>query len=131
MTVNARAPRSKPAPSRAPAGKPSRWLIGTWKSDKAATVAAWGTHPPGSPEFQRSLHDRLGTLVNKYTAKRSTSTTPEWESTVPYRVLWENADALFLVYGKKDEEHGLLVTFASPQQYWVHVGRYIEFFRKQ
>ncbi len=114
-----------------PEGTPSQWLIGTWQSDKAATVAAWGSYPPGSPEFQRMLDEGLGILINGYTAKRSTSRTAQWESTVPYRVLWENSDSLLLVYGKRGKENGQLITFTSPEQYWVHVGRYVEFFRKQ
>ena len=117
--------------ARLPAGSPSAWLLGTWRSDKQATVHAWGKYPPGSPAYQRILEESLGILVNRYTAKRSYSKTSDWESVVPYRVLWENADSLLLVYGRRGDERGELISFASPTQYWVHVGRYWEFFTKQ
>ena len=113
------------------AGKPSTWLLGTWLSDKKATVSAWGEYPPGSPAFQAILNDGLGKLVNRYTAKRSYSLSTGLESVVPYKVLWENEDSLFLVYGRKHEEQGQFIVFASPEQYKVQVGRYVEFFSKQ
>jgi hypothetical protein len=111
---------------------PSQWLLGTWKSDKEATVAAWGDYPPGPPAFQAFLHKNLGLLTVRYTAKRSHSQgSDDWSAIAPYRVVWENRDSLLLVYGKKGDERGELLTFTSPSQYWVHVGRYWEFFAKQ
>jgi hypothetical protein len=113
-----------------PVGEPSAWLIGTWQSDKEATASGWGKYPPGSPEFQTILNECLGKLVNRYTAKRSYSSYEGHESVVPYKVLWENDDSLFLVYGRKGQEQGRFMVFTSPSQYWVHVGRYVEFFAK-
>lgn len=77
------------------------------------------------------LEEGLGQLISKYTAKRAFSRLPGWESVVPYRVLWENKDSLLLVYGCPDDERGQLITFASPTQYGLHVGRYVEYFSKQ
>jgi hypothetical protein len=116
---------------RSTPGKPSAWLQGTWQSDKTATVSAWAKYPPGSPAFQALLNEGLGKLINRYTAKRSYSIGEGFQSVVPYRVLWENEDSLFLVYGRKHEELGLFVVFTSPEQYWIQVGRHVEFFAKQ
>ena len=102
-----------------------------WRSDKETTISGWGKYPPGSPNFQSILNAELGKLVNRYTAKRSYSSHGGHESVVPYRVIWENDESLFLVYGRKGEEQGQFVSFTSPSQYWVHVGRYVEFFSKQ
>jgi hypothetical protein len=112
-------------------GKPSAWLIGTWRSDRDATVAAWGKQAPGSKKFQAFLLDGLGKLVQRYTAKRSYAEFEGGASSTPYRVLWENNDSLLLVYGTKADERGMLITFTSPHQYWVHAGRYLEYFSKQ
>jgi hypothetical protein len=102
-----------------------------WRSDKEATISGWGKYPPGSPDFQSILNEGLGKLVNRYTAKRSYSSHGGHESVVPYKVIWENDASLFLVYGRKGEEQGQFVSFTSASQYWVHVGRYVEFFAKQ
>lgn len=118
-------------PAAALKGSPSAWLVGTWKSDKDATVAAWGETPPGSIGFQTFLIEGLGKLIQRYTAKRSYAEYEGNGSSTPYRVLWENSDTLLLVYGTKKDERGMHLTFASPDQYWVHAGRYIEFFARQ
>ncbi len=112
-------------------GSPSTWLLGTWRSDKEATVAAWGENPPGSMKFQTFLLEGLGKLTQRYTARRSYAGYEGNESSSPYRVLWENKDSLLLVYGTKKDERGIQITFASQEQYWVHVGRYIEYFARQ
>ena len=110
---------------------PSTWLLGMWKSDKEATIAAWGKHPPRPEGFRTMLMESLGKLVQRYTAKRSYAGFEGSGSWASYRVLWESKDCLFLVYGARKDERGLLLTFASPSQYWVHVGRYVEYFSKQ
>ena len=110
---------------------PSAWLLGTWRSSKEATVAAWGEHPPGSQKFQAFLLESLGQLVQRYTTKRSYAAYEGTGSWSPYRVPWENKDSLLLVYGTRKDERGMVLTFASPDQYWVHVGRYVEYFARQ
>ena len=110
---------------------PSTWLLGTWQSDKIATVAGWGKYPPASIEFQELLERTLGKLVIRYTTKRS-YTEFEGEKTVsPYRVLWENKNSLFLVNGRMGQEQGELLNFVSPNQYWISAARYMEFFTKR
>jgi hypothetical protein len=49
--------------------RPADWLIGTWRSDKEATVAAWGKSPPGSPAFQKILLRHLGRQVVEFFSK--------------------------------------------------------------
>ncbi len=119
------------APGYASNGKPSTWLIGTWRSDREATVAAWGKHAPGSKKFEAFLVAALGQLVQRYTARRSHTEFEGVASSTPYRVLWENKDSLLLVYGTKADERGMLITFTSPHQYWVHASRYVEYFSRQ
>jgi hypothetical protein len=110
--------------------RPADWLIGTWRSDKERTVAAWGKSPPGSPAFQKILLRDLGKLTLKYTAKRSWSSFDGDASSEPYRVVWQSSSSVFVVSGRKRSESGQLVSFESPSVYWVHVGKFVEFFSK-
>jgi hypothetical protein len=109
---------------------PRDWLMGTWQSDREKTIAAWGNHPPGSPPFQAILLRELGELVIRYTAKRRNSGVAGENNWTSYRVLWASNDSLFLVYGPKRKESGQSIHFVSPIEYWVHAGRYIEYFTK-
>ena len=110
--------------------RPADWLIGTWRSDKERTVAAWGESPPGSPAFQKILLRDLGKLTVRYTAKRSSASFDGHDSSERYRVVWQSSSSVFVVSGPKRSESGQLVSFESPSVYWVHVGRFVEFFSK-
>lgn len=109
---------------------PAQWLLGTWRSDKASTVAKWGKHPPGSPEFQAILLRDLGTLELQYTPKRLTNAFGESRTRTPYRLVWATATEAFVLHGRSAEERGEHLHFMSPNQYWVHAGTFIEFFTK-
>ena len=110
--------------------RPSEWLIGTWRSDKERTVAGWGKYPPGSPGFRKILLRDLGKLMFRYTAKRSTSVFEGVSATSPYCVLWQSQQCAFLVSGQKGSEEGQLLNFETPSVYWVHVGKFVEYFSR-
>jgi hypothetical protein len=109
---------------------PSQWLIGTWRSDRDRTIQEWGPSPPGSKRFQELLRRDLGRLTVRYTERRTISLVDGRGSWTTYRVAWESSAAAFIVYGAKRRESGVLVHFVSPTQYWVHAGRYVEYFAK-
>lgn len=112
------------------ASRPSNWLIGTWRSDKELTVAGWKGYPPASPAFQKILLRELGKLTFEYTAQRVTSLYEGVSVAASYRVVWESGESTFIVSGTKSNESGQLINFVTPSRYWVHVGRYVEYFTK-
>jgi hypothetical protein len=109
---------------------PSDWLIGKWQSDRSKTIEAWGDFPPGSSAFQASILRDLGRLVIKYDGQESTSECFDSTTTKAYRVAWQSADSAFVVTIAEDEEFGQHIHFASPVLYWVHTGRFVEYFSK-
>ena len=115
---------------RAHSGAPTQWLIGTWRSDRERTIREWRSCPPGSKQFQELLLRDLGKLTVRYTERRTQSSVDARGRWTTYRVVWHSAASAFIVYGPKRQESGLLVNFVSPTEYWVHAGRYVEYFTK-
>lgn len=109
---------------------PSSWLIGRWQSDRERTLREWGDSPPGSADFQRLIQRDLGKLFITYDGHASTTAFEETSTSSPYQVLWHSKDSVFLVTGSGEEAFGTLLHFQSPTVYWVHTGRFIEFFSK-
>ncbi len=108
----------------------ANWLIGKWRSDRSKTIEAWGDSPPGSSAFQASILRDLGKLVITYEAKESTSECFDSITTNAYRVAWQSTDSAFVVTVTEDGEFGQHIHFASPVLYWVHTGRFAEYFSK-
>lgn len=104
--------------------QPSEWLIGTWQSDKEATMAAWSNR---SPKFLSLMEQRLGKFRRRFTAKRAFSIMQEGTLSQSYRVLWQNRESIFLVHGRKDQERGEIIYFISPDLFHVEIG---EFFKR-
>lgn len=112
--------------------KPANWLVGTWRSDKKRTIEAWGKHPPASAKFRRSFVPDLGKMTISYDAKFARTKFHEVDETNRYRVIWQSRDAAFVVFGlAKADQSGQLINFETPDLYWVHCGRFIEYFSKQ
>jgi len=111
-------------------GSPALWLLGAWRSDRERTVEAWGQHAPGSCDFQRVLLRDLGKLQVRYDGSMSVSNFDGQKTIAPYRIVWQTKDQAFVVLGRDEEESGQHLHFNSPMEYWVHVGRFVEFFRK-
>jgi hypothetical protein len=110
---------------------PSDWLIGTWRSDKQRTVEAWGKYPPRPLKFQTAMLRELGRLTFRYSGKRVTSTNGNLRRTEAYHIVWQSPKYAFLVFGPKKEESCQLLHFEAPGLYWVHTGRFVEFFSKE
>ena len=104
--------------------QPSEWLIGTWQSDKEATLAAWSNR---SPKFLSFMEKRLGKFRRRFTTKRAFSIMQDETSSQSYRVLWQNKESIFLVHGRKDQERGEIIHFVSPDLFRVEIG---EFFKR-
>jgi hypothetical protein len=49
---------------------------------------------------------------------------------MPYRVVWQDAASLFIVYCSGQTESGEIITFVSRSTYYVQRGGYVEFFSK-
>lgn len=109
---------------------PRQWLIGAWRSDRERTIREWGAHPPGSKQFQELLLRSLGTLTVRWTERRTISLVEGRGSWTSYRIVWHSQSSAFVAYGPKRRESGLLLNFVSPTEYWVHGGRYVEYFAK-
>ena len=105
-------------------------LIGEWRSDRKRTIEAWRGYPPGSPKFQKILRRDLGKLSLRYTKSRCFSDFEGMRSSERYRVVWTGKDSLFVVSCSGPQEAGQHIHFSSPTQYWVHVGKYWEYFTK-
>lgn len=109
------------------------WLPGTWRSNRRKTVAGW-IWPPGKKgaACRRIMEPAFGKLTFRYTKKRVywRFDTPKFSYT-PYRIVWSNSDTVFLVSGEKASESGLLLHFVSKDEFWVHAGRGIEWFRRR
>jgi hypothetical protein len=113
-------------------GKPANWLLGTWRSDKERTIEAWGKHPPASARFRRTFVPDLGKMTITYGTKLSRTRFHEFDETNPYRVVWQSSDTVFVVFGRtKSDQSGQLIYFKAPDVYWVHCGRFVEYFSKQ
>jgi hypothetical protein len=112
--------------------KPADWLVGTWRSDKKRTIEAWGKYPPASAKFRRSFVPDLGKMTISYGAKVAKTKFYEVDESNPYRVIWQSRDTVFVVFGRaKADQSGQLIYFKTPDVYWVHCGRFIEYFSKQ
>jgi hypothetical protein len=109
---------------------PANWLLGKWRSDRERTIQGWGDFPLGSVAFQSSVQRDLGKLTITYDGHAS-STEFDGSSTLnQYSVVWQSHDAAFVVTGIGDEQSGNHIHFLSPAVYWVHTGRFVEYFCK-
>ena len=102
---------------------PSDWLIGTWQSDKEATLAAWSNR---SSKFLSFMESRLGKFQRRFTAKRAFAIMQESTSSQGYRILWQNQESIFLVHGPKGQEHGEIIHFLSPNRFRVEIGEHFK-----
>jgi hypothetical protein len=72
----------------------------------------------------------LGLLAITYDGQQSTSEFCGAKTGSGYRVAWQSKDSIFVVFTNKEGESGQHIHFASPSLYWVHTGRFIEYFSK-
>ena len=109
---------------------PRDWLIGAWQSDRDRTLKEWLYGPKKREELQQILERDLGKLIRRFTASQSSSQFDDQITRTKYRVLWHNADSIFIVHGPKTNETGEIIRFLSPDTFWVHCGRNIEYFQR-
>ena len=103
--------------------RPNEWLVGTWQSDKEATLAAWSDR---SPKFLSLMEERLGEFRRRFTAKHAFAIIHGTTSSQSYRVLWQNKESIFLVHGPKNHEEGELIHFIHPDLFCVAIGEYFK-----
>lgn len=109
---------------------PAQWLVGTWRSDKEKTIAGWGSYPPGSSDFQKILLRDLGKLEKRFTAQQFFTSFEGLKTRGRYEVIWEARNELVLTSGRKDSQEASHLRFVDPTTYWIHAGRYLEYFTK-
>jgi hypothetical protein len=81
--------------------------------------------------MQRFLQESLGKLKIRYSRGRCYTEFEGQKTAGPYRVAWENEDSILLVFLEENGgESGHLIHFLSENEYWVHAGRNIEYFRR-
>ena len=103
---------------------PSDWLIGTWQSDKEATLAEWSKNR--SQKYLEFMENRLGKFQRRFTTKRSFAIGTETTSSQQYRVLWQNKDSIFIVHSSEHQEDGELICFINPDLFRVAIGEYFK-----
>ncbi|MGM9485905.1 hypothetical protein ACS5PM_01040 [Ideonella sp. YS5] len=72
----------------------------------------------------------MGKAVNRFTHARWYHAYEDSKFVMPYRVVWQNASSLFLVYTAGRTEGGEVITFVSRSIYYVQKGGHVEFFAK-
>ena len=72
----------------------------------------------------------LGKIELQFTPKRLTSMFEDSRAVTPYRVVWASEKNVVLVFGRAGEETAQHLHFSSPTLYWVHTGRFWEYFSK-
>lgn len=72
----------------------------------------------------------LGKTEVLFTPKRFTSMFEDARSVTPYRVIWKSETSVVVVFGRIGEETAQHLHFLSPTLYWVHTGRFWEYFSK-
>lgn len=119
----------KPTPKRL---QPSSWLVGTWRSDKEKTIRRWDRGAPRPPDGDRRsfVETQLGKSVNRFTKARWYHLYDGSGFAMPYRVVWQNSNSLFVVYSANRHESGEVINFVSRFTYYVQRGGYVEFFTK-
>jgi hypothetical protein len=107
--------------------KPSAWLIGRWRSNKKKSLEGW-LYPVKKRRKVQALFRRiLGKLTFRFTKKAVTSWFEGDKDVEVYRVVWQNDSCC---YGRGTKQHGQLINFTSPNEFWVHAGKNIEYFSR-
>jgi hypothetical protein len=102
---------------------PSKWLLGTWRSDKKRTLENYRHPRKGGAGFKRFLEKDLGKLTHRYTRKRRYTHFGTIDLVDPYRIVWEGEDDLFIVHGRPGDESGWHITFTSPKEFRARMGK--------
>lgn len=121
----------KPIPKRF---QPATWLIGTWRSDKEKTIRRWdrgGAPRPSDGSRREFAASELGKTVNRYTATVWHHTYDETgKFSMPYRVVWQGWNELFIVHTHRRSESGEFIRFISKTSFYLLRSGYAEFFTK-
>ncbi len=69
-------------------------LIGTWKSNKDATVAYLKTHTQLSPKQLEVLGKVLGKMTITFDKNTLTEKSGDWQFSTPYKIISETANSI-------------------------------------
>jgi hypothetical protein len=117
-----------------PTKTPQSLLVGTWRSDRARTVAQW-VFPKRLAAKRRKEFDAIfGKMQVRYSRTKHTTTYMGKTLSCPYRVLWSKGSAefpqLILIFMAGNDETAQHVFFDSPNSYYIQGGKCAEFFKR-
>lgn len=108
---------------------PGEWLLGTWRSTRSFLPVHWTFLMRG--RAVRPLRREPVALSMVFTPKRVYIGLGADSLVSSYQLIWESADAAFVVFGPRKGEFGMHLHFLSPEMFWVHNGHHAEHFEKQ
>ena len=113
--------------------KVDKRLLGTWRSDRARTVAEWRFAKRLSPEKRKIFLSIFGKLRLTYTRKRIRGVLQKYQFAQPYEVLAADSDTVALRYydSQLTKEWRIQhLHFTGPDRLWISCGRNREWFRR-
>jgi hypothetical protein len=97
-------------------------LIGAWKSDADATIAALRKKRPVTDTQEQAMRKLFGKMTITYTATTFTYDLNGTVETLPYTVVSRNGDCIDCKTRgviKKDEDEVVHICFVGADEYWV------------
>jgi hypothetical protein len=109
-------------------------LRGTWRSDRARTVAQWVYPKRLAVERRKWFESIFGHLVVQFTAAFEICEHKAKRSRRRYRVVWSSEGPvfpqLFVVTKDAEGEKGQHIFFDSPDSFYAQGGKCAEFFKR-
>lgn len=99
-------------------------LIGAWKSDADATIAALRKKRPVTEKQEQFMRTLFGKMTITYTATNHTWELDGTVETQPYTVVSRDGDCIGLKTRsalKKDQDEVYRICFVGDDEYWVEV----------
>lgn len=105
--------------------KPSRALVGTWRSDRAMTLEYWAFPKTASNKLKKIVRARdfFGNLHWQVTRKQLTTWYPTLPlRSMPYRVVWENPHSIAIVFPRDTDRPLRHIVFVDPDRFFMLAG---------
>ena len=110
-----------------------RRLLGTWQSDREATVAEWRFRKRLTPEKRRRFLDTFGHLTITYTPTRICTIFHDQGDVGSYELLATDPESVAIRHGMLDLDgtHRIQhIHFEGPDRYWIALGPNREWFKR-
>jgi hypothetical protein len=113
--------------------KTERRLLGTWCSDRKATVSEWRFEKRLTPQRRQKILGMFGLLRVTYTRTRIRGVFRDYRFTQRYELLAADSDSVAVRYedsqltGEWRIQH---IHFEGRDRYWIALGRNREWFKR-